>query len=154
MLLHRSLWLFELYWQRYSIFMVWFQIWRILGAFTAWIRWISSCERWAYHPYFAFQGLAKYWRTRVKRNISVWLLILYVMSCKTSLNLVSRYQAPGEIDPSFKVQYEKQNTSSRNPNYRNRNKPYTSNSDQRSQPLRPQKFSQSHSQPWINIVFP
>lgn len=74
--------------------------------------------------------------------------MIHILLSKNALNTEELgYQAPGEIDPSFKVQYEKQNTKSRHPNIRNRNKPYASNSNQNNQPLRPQKKSQSQSKP-------
>ncbi|XP_034242489.1 ribonuclease P protein subunit p25-like protein [Thrips palmi] len=74
--------------------------------------------------------------------------IIHILLSKNLLNTQEPgYQAPGAIDPSFKVQYDKQASSSRNPNNKNRNKPYTSKAPgQRSQPLQSQKNSQTQSQ--------
>ena len=69
---------------------------------------------------------------------------IHILLSKDPLNSgESGYQAPGEIDPSFKTQYEKRKPQSKSSNNKNRNKPYPSGSDQRLQGHRPHK--QSHS---------
>lgn len=56
------------------------------------------------------------------------------------------YQAPGDIDASFKVQYEKRGVSSNNSNPRNRKKPYSSSSAPNNQTQRFQKQFQGKKQ--------
>ena len=65
-----------------------------------------------------------------------------IATCLSEYNFSFSYQAPGEIDPSFKVQYEKKASSKPN---RNRNKPYTTNSEKRFQGPRPHKQSNTEN---------
>lgn len=71
--------------------------------------------------------------------------IIHILLSKEPLNTQELgYQAPGEIDSSFKVAYEKHN--SKSAGNKNRNKPYTSNSEQKSQSFKPQRQGQ-HKRP-------
>ncbi|KAK3908745.1 Ribonuclease P protein subunit p25-like protein [Frankliniella fusca] len=84
----------------------------------------------------SYRKYEEYWEPLVEELDELVVVrdepIIHILLSKEPLNSQELgYQAPGEIDSSFRVAYEKNNSNS------TRNKPYTSNFEQRSQSSRP-----------------
>lgn len=121
------------------------QIRGILGACVTWAGWAGSWKRWTHNSYFIVKEPPELRGIRVSTSLFHWIWKYWILSFENN-SWISRYQAPGEIHPSFKMEYEKP-TIPKNSNSRHRNNPYSSGSSvQNKRGFHPKKQNQGKGQ--------